>query len=162
MKPSSKQHSVFQALIKLQFITPQGVYRWIKSLLSEGTTLMALLRFSAETYPYQTALLPAEGETLTYRDLYKQSRQLAYLLREHYGLRAGHRVGILCRNHTMAVLLLPAYLVLVYTRIYSIRRWEPKNWRLYSTRAKGISYFFLTKIFVSSRSLRLFLPLLLR
>lgn len=108
MKPSSKQHSVFQALIKLQFITPQGVYRWIKSLLSEGTTLMALLRFSAETYPYQTALLPAEGETLTYRDLYKQSRQLAYLLREHYGLRAGHRVGILCRNHTMAVLLLPA------------------------------------------------------
>lgn len=105
---TSQTYSVFQTLIKLHFITPKGLYRWVKSLLSEGTTLMALLRFSAQTYPHQTALLPSDGASLFYSELYQRATQLAYLLQGHYELKAGQRVGLLCRNHSMAVLLLPA------------------------------------------------------
>lgn len=107
MSTTAKTHSIFQALIKLQFITPKGLYRWTKSLLSEGTTLMALLRFSALTYLHQTAIISDE-EQLSYSDLYREATHLALQLQAHYHLRAGQRVGLLCRNHTMAVLLLPA------------------------------------------------------
>lgn len=107
METTPHTHSLPQALRQLQFITPKGVLRWCRALCSEGTTLMALVRFAAETYPQQIALLDAQTP-ITYRELWHKSQQLAHLLHSAYSLYAGKRVGILCRNHTLAVLLLPA------------------------------------------------------
>lgn len=70
-------------------------------------TLMFPLHLAAIFHPKHIALV-ADGERLTYRCYYQQAKKLARLLSSTYGLGAGKTVGILCRNHLLIALLLPA------------------------------------------------------
>ena len=106
----NKSHfSLLKALWQIKFITPKGLFTWGKAIHSEGVSLMALLRFSAETYPNKKAL-NSEGEELTYRQLLEQAYALASHLQQKYGITEGSKVALLCRNHTQAVLSISFFL----------------------------------------------------
>ena len=96
-------------------ITPAGLFRLCKSLVSEGITLMALMRFSALHYPDRCALV-SEGKRFTYKELYDHANRLARVLHADYHLTAGACVGVLCRNHIVSALL-PAALSRLGVRI---------------------------------------------
>jgi len=99
--------SLLHTLFRLHFITPRGIFRWVQCFANEGVTLMAILKFSAKYYPSQCALV-SEGKRLNYSELYQHAQHLAQHLYAEYDLRAGESVGILCRNHVISLLLLPA------------------------------------------------------
>lgn len=98
---------IFAKLVKLHLITPAGIYNLVKCFFRDGISIMALLRFSAKCYPGRCALVSGT-ERLTYNELYEAAARLAKLLFSTYGLCAGKCVGMLCANHIMAALLLPA------------------------------------------------------
>ncbi|MDN4753935.1 AMP-binding protein [Porphyromonadaceae bacterium W3.11] len=100
-------YSLWRALWQLRFITPKGIFYWGESIFREGVTLMALLRFSAKSYPNQLALV-SNDEKITYSSLYRSAQSLTYLLYRHYGLRRGMRVALLCRNHALVPFILAA------------------------------------------------------
>jgi len=68
---------------------------------------MALMRFSAKCYPERCALV-SDSKRYTYKDMYEFAQRLAKLLFCDYGITAGMCVWLLCRNHVMITLLLPA------------------------------------------------------
>lgn len=70
-------------------------------------TLMTPLQMAALFYPHRTAIV-SDGQRLTYRSFYQQARRLAGILMTDYGLRSKMTVGILCRNHLVSALLIPA------------------------------------------------------
>lgn len=70
-------------------------------------TLMSPLHLAALFHPKRIALV-ADGERLSYQDYYLQAMKLARLLSSSYGLQASMTVGVLCRNHLISALLLPA------------------------------------------------------
>lgn len=70
-------------------------------------TLLDVLRLHAWLHPRREVLV-TEDERLTSRQFYQQSRKLARLLQNQYGLCSGKVVFLLCRNHLISVLLLPA------------------------------------------------------
>ena len=100
-------HSLFQALTSLHFITPLGLIRWAYCLASEGVTLMAALKFSARYHPTECAVV-SERLVINYSELYQYACRLARLMYAEYKLRRGDLVAMLCRNHTVSLLLLPA------------------------------------------------------
>ena len=99
--------SLFRALLRLHFITPLGLIRWAYCLASEGVTLMAALKFSARYYPTECALV-SERLVMNYSELYQYAYRLARLMYADYNLRRGDTVSMLCRNHSVSLLLLPA------------------------------------------------------
>lgn len=99
--------SLLHTLLKLHFITPRGLFRWVQCIASEGVTLMAMMKFSAKYYPEKCALV-SDGLRLNYSELYQYALQLARLLHSDFGLREGDTLGLLCRNHAISLLLLPA------------------------------------------------------
>ncbi|MBO4753254.1 MAG: AMP-binding protein [Bacteroidales bacterium] len=101
------QRSLLHTLKTLHFITPRGIIRWVRCFASEGITLMAMLKFSATYYPERCALV-SDTLRLNYSQLYQYAQQLAHLLYSDYGLNKGDVVGVLCRNHVISLLLLPA------------------------------------------------------
>lgn len=70
-------------------------------------TLMTPLHLAACFIPDRVALV-SDSARLTYRELYRQAQFLARLLHARYQLREGMVLGILCRNHILSTLLLPA------------------------------------------------------
>lgn len=82
-------------------------------------TLLDILRLHAWLHPDRVALV-TDGERFTRRELYHHACQLAQLMHQQYGLHAGLTVGVLCRNHLVSVLLLPALMRLgVHIRLLS-------------------------------------------
>ncbi len=59
---------------------------------------MTLLEVAARRYPDKIAIVD-DKRTITYAELLTESKQLANYYYHHYQLRAGSRIGILCRNH---------------------------------------------------------------
>ena len=90
--------STFTKLYRAKLATPLGVYRLLRALLDKGSNLMVLLDVAARAHSDQIALAEADGTT-TYQELYVQVRQLAYQLREQYGVQPGQRIGLAGRNH---------------------------------------------------------------
>lgn len=82
-------------------------------------TLLDILRLQAWLHPGREVLI-ADDERVTSRELYHSACRLSRLLYDQYGLRPGQTVGLLCRNHLVAVLLLPALMRLgVHIRLLS-------------------------------------------
>lgn len=81
------------------------VFNIICSLLTEGITLMALLKASAKTHPQRCALV-AEGVRLSYAEMYGKAEHLAMFLFLEYNVSKGKNVAMLCRNHEWSTLLL--------------------------------------------------------
>lgn len=91
-----------KALLKMGLFSPRGFASLIRALAKQGINLMALLSLAAENYKDKVALVD-EGETLTYRELFAQSQNLALILKDKYFLKEGHKVGILSRNHSSMI-----------------------------------------------------------
>ncbi len=101
---------IFVALRKLYrigLLTPLGMVRLARSIMCNGSNLMALLCFAARTHPGQVAISD-EREEITYAELRGRAQQLAAALRQQHDLRPRQKIGILCRNHTALVLCLVA------------------------------------------------------
>lgn len=89
-------------LYEVNLATPIGLARLGLSLSQSGSNLMAVLQFAARTYPERTAIVD-DKETILYKDLYVQCQQLAHSLHQQYGIIAGKKIGILCRNNAAIV-----------------------------------------------------------
>ena len=103
----SRNASIFSILYRLHIISPKGLFVWAKSLISEGISLMALLRFAAHFYPKRCAITD-ETQSLSYQDLYIRTRQLAEFLHTEYHLHPKMSVALLGRNSLILTLLLHA------------------------------------------------------
>ena len=104
----SRNTSIFSILYRLHIISPKGLFVWAKSLISEGISLMALLRFTAHFYPQRCAVID-ETQSLSYQDLYIRTRQLAEFLHKEYQLQPKMSVALLGRNSLILTLLLHAF-----------------------------------------------------
>ncbi len=103
----SRNASIFSILYRLHIISPKGLFVWAKSLILEGISLMALLRFAAHFYPQRCAIID-ETQSLSYQDLYIRTRQLAEFLHTEYHLQPEMSVALLGRNSLILTLLLHA------------------------------------------------------
>ena len=103
----SRNASIFSILYRLHIISPKGLFVWAKSLILEGISLMALLRFTAHFYPQRCAIID-ETQSLSYQELYIRTRQLAEFLHTEYHLQPKMSVALLGRNSLILTLLLHA------------------------------------------------------
>lgn len=102
-----KTDTILSILYRLHIISPKGIFVWAKSLISEGISLMALLRFAAHFYPQRCAIID-ETQSLSYQELYIRTRQLSEILHTEYHLQPEMSVALLGRNSLILTLLLHA------------------------------------------------------
>ena len=102
-----KNEAILSILYRLHIISPKGIFVWVKSLILEGISLMALLRFVAYFYPQRCAVID-DCQSLTYRELYTRTRQLAQILHTKYHLQPKMRVALIGRNSLTLTILLHA------------------------------------------------------
>lgn len=102
-----KNEAILSILYRLHIISPKGIFVWAKSLIYEGISLMALLRFAAHFYPQRCAITD-EKQSLSYQELYVCTRQLAEILHTEYHLQPKMSVALLGRNSLILTLLLHA------------------------------------------------------
>ncbi|MFJ8578950.1 AMP-binding protein [Micromonospora sp. NPDC093277] len=100
---------------------PVRVAAQLGALRRWGWGLAGELRQAAARDPGRTAVVDEHGVTLTYQELLDRAERLARAMRAGLGVRAGDRIGMLCRNHhglieaIVAATLLGADAVLVNT-----------------------------------------------
>ena len=102
-----KNEAILSILYHLHIISPKGLFVWAKSLILEGISLMALLRFVAYFYPQRCAIID-DCQSLTYREFYTHTRQLAQILHTKYHLQPKMRVALIGRNSLTLTILLHA------------------------------------------------------
>ena len=102
-----KNEAILSILYRLHIISPKGIFVWAKSLIYEGISLMALLRFAAHFYPHRCAIID-EIQSLSYQELYVRTRQLVEILHTEYHLQPEMSVALLGRNCLILTLLLHA------------------------------------------------------
>ena len=102
-----KNEAILSILYRLHIISPKGIFVWAKSLIYEGISLMALLRFAAHFYPHRCAITD-EKQSLSYQELYIRTRQLAEILHTEYHLQPKMRVALIGRNSLTLTILLHA------------------------------------------------------
>ena len=102
-----KNEAILSILYRLHIISPKGIFVWAKSLIYEGISLMALLRFTAHFYPQRCAITD-EKQSLSYQELYIRTRQLTEILHTEYHLQPEMSVALLGRNSLILTLLLHA------------------------------------------------------
>ena len=102
-----KNEAILSILYRLHIISPKGIFVWAKSLIYEGISLMALLRFVAHFYPHRCAITD-DKQSLSYQELYVRTRQLAEILHTEYHLQPEMSVALLGRNSLILTLLLHA------------------------------------------------------
>jgi fatty-acyl-CoA synthase len=76
---------------------PQVLFRMGKTLLQWGTGPAGGFATLALRYPHRVGLIDELGE-LTFLEMHERSNALADSMRRH-GVREGHGVAIMCRNH---------------------------------------------------------------
>lgn len=95
-------YKLFYIFYNIKLFSPVAIFRLFNNINKYGVNLIALLSFSAKTYGDRMAIAD-EQETLTYHQLFTQSKQLSLAMLEYFELTKGKKVGILCRNHTSLV-----------------------------------------------------------
>lgn len=98
---------LLKKLYKVNLISPRGFARLLSAFCSEGTNLMALLKFTARKFPNQIAVAD-ENQSITYKDLFKQSQNLAGHLQADFQIETGNKIAFLCRNRAGFVIALCA------------------------------------------------------
>ena len=96
---------VLRTLAKRGLLTParpSRVAKQLGELRRWGYSLAGELRSAAARDPKRVAVID-DTRSLTYRELADRSRRLANALRATYGLGAGDRIGLMCRNSTAMV-----------------------------------------------------------
>lgn len=89
---------LLKKLFKIGLISPKGFVQLLSAFASEGTNLMALLKFAVRRNPKQIAVVD-EREEITYENLYSQSQNLAQHLQNNLNLSNGKKAAFLCRNN---------------------------------------------------------------
>jgi fatty-acyl-CoA synthase len=84
-------------LAHLHLFSPKILFALLVALLQHGINPITLLASIARLYPEKNALV-TPTQTVSYRDLCQQSLLLACYLKDNFGIKRHHRVGILCRN----------------------------------------------------------------
>ncbi|MGO4495671.1 AMP-binding protein [Paenibacillus sp. 2RAB27] len=97
-----RMFKLIYVLVQIRMLSLVALFRLASAIYASGTNLMALLQFAAKTYGDRIALAD-EQETLTYSQLFAQSKQLSAQLAREYHLTGGKRVGFLCKNHASLV-----------------------------------------------------------
>jgi fatty-acyl-CoA synthase len=97
-----KIFTLIYALHKIQLLSPNSLFRLMVAVFKNGMNLMTLLHFAKMKYGDHIALVD-DDETITYQQLFKQSKKLAYCLKEKYHLQSGQKVGFLSKNHAELV-----------------------------------------------------------
>jgi len=77
---------------------PSHLWRIERALRQWGQSMAALGAVAAIRYPDQPAVIDERG-SLTYRELDERCSQQAAELHTQYGIVAGSKVAVLCRNH---------------------------------------------------------------
>ncbi|MEV4753794.1 AMP-binding protein [Micromonospora sp. NPDC049559] len=80
--------------------SPVRIAAQLNALRKWGLSLAGELRQAAARDPDRTALVDAGQGELTYRELLHRCERLAVALHGAYGIAAGDRIGVLCRNHS--------------------------------------------------------------
>ncbi|MBK5143050.1 AMP-binding protein [Budviciaceae bacterium BWR-B9] len=88
----------FKLLRSTGLLSFKGISALIASIRINGISLMALLGYSARRYPERKAVQD-ENQSLSYQQLYQQSRAVAGLLMAQHQITPGQQVAIICRNH---------------------------------------------------------------
>ncbi len=79
-------------------VRPDRLVRALQAQRHFGTSVASSLAGGAELHSERTAVLDELG-SITFAELDRQARLVAGALHEHFELRAGRRVAIMCRNH---------------------------------------------------------------
>ncbi|MGW4498700.1 AMP-binding protein [Micromonospora sp. NPDC004336] len=100
---------------------PSRIAAQLGALRKWGLSLGGELRQAAARNPDRTVVIDEGGAALTYAELLDRAERTARAMRAALGVRAGDRIGVLCRNHhglietIVAATLLGADAVLVNT-----------------------------------------------
>ncbi|MEV1331817.1 AMP-binding protein [Micromonospora costi] len=78
---------------------PIRVASQLNALRRWGWSLAGELRQAAARDPGRTAVIDEHGAELTYQELLERAERMARALRAGFGVQAGDRIGVLCRNH---------------------------------------------------------------
>jgi acyl-CoA synthetase (AMP-forming)/AMP-acid ligase II/NAD(P)-dependent dehydrogenase (short-subunit alcohol dehydrogenase family) len=79
-------------------VRPDRLVRALNAQRLFGTSVASSLAGGAELHGQRTAVIDELG-SVTFADLDRQARLVAGALHEHFELREGQRVAIMCRNH---------------------------------------------------------------
>ncbi|MBO4209374.1 AMP-binding protein [Micromonospora echinofusca] len=79
--------------------SPVRVAAQLNALRRWGWSIAGELRQAAARDPDRIAVVDENDGELTYRELLDRAERLTRALRAVYGVRAGDRIGVLCRNH---------------------------------------------------------------
>ncbi|WP_391209620.1 AMP-binding protein [Psychrobacillus sp. L4] len=93
---------LMNVLYKIKLFSPVGLYWLIIGIYKCGINTMLLLYIAERTNGNKIALV-YEEETVSYKQLLLQSEKLAFILKEKFQLKAGQKVGFLCKNHSSLV-----------------------------------------------------------
>ncbi|KOS69766.1 AMP-dependent synthetase [Lysinibacillus contaminans] len=93
---------LIKVLYHIKLLSPVGLYRLVASIYRNGINLMTLLKITGAVYGDKVALVD-EDETVSYKQLLSQSEKLAIIFKEKFQLKAGQKVGFLCKNHASMV-----------------------------------------------------------
>ncbi|KUO53641.1 MAG: AMP-dependent synthetase [Desulfitibacter sp. BRH_c19] len=89
-------------LYRIKLLSPLGLYRLVVAIYKYGINVMALLYFANRTYTDKIALVD-EYETITYQQLFSQSKKLSSVLKENYQVKSDQKVAFLCKNHASLI-----------------------------------------------------------
>jgi fatty-acyl-CoA synthase len=89
-------------LYKIKLLSPLGLFRLTTAFYKCGINVMTLLYFAERTYADHIAIVD-DHETISYKQLLSQSKELAIGLKENYQLESGQKVGFMCKNHASLV-----------------------------------------------------------
>jgi len=95
-------YKLLYVLYKIRLLSPLSLFRLAAAIYVNGINLLTLLHFSAKSSGSRTALVD-EQETLTYNELFAQSKELSVSLSEIYKLGNGKKVGLICKNHASLI-----------------------------------------------------------
>ena len=93
---------LIKVLYHMHLLSPLGLYRLVASIYKNGINMMTLLKIAGEVYGDTVALVDGD-ETVSYKQLLSQSEKLALIFNKNYQLKAGQKVGLLCKNHASMV-----------------------------------------------------------
>lgn len=89
-------------LYKINMISPSSLFSLVKALTRTGTNLMAMLEVAVTKYNKRVAIID-DDRSITFKQLYIESNQLADYVFQFEGIREGKKVAILCRNHILLI-----------------------------------------------------------
>ncbi len=86
----------------IRFLNPKLYYFLIKAIFNEGINLMTLLNFASNFYKTNASII-FQGKSISYRNLYFDSKALSAYLSIKYGIKESSKVAIISRNNIEAV-----------------------------------------------------------